>query len=122
VLYTPNDLEADSFLEEIVIKEGTVVYPFNGKLEDGTYTWELRLLHKDAEMIGFKPGSRSEEGPIDENGRMTELVGEPLPVPEGKIRISNSGRNSVQNGGFRVVGGAIPDFTLEEPIERQEKR
>lgn len=121
VLFTPNDLKADSYLEEVLFEEGRVVYPFNGELEDGTYTWELRLLHKDAKAVGFKPSSKAEEGPIDGDGRQIELVGEPLPAPKGKIRVSNTGRDSVQNGGFRVVKGEIPDFGQVEEVGEVDK-
>jgi hypothetical protein len=44
-----------------------------------------------------------------------------LPAPKGKIRVSNTGRDSVQNGGFRVVKGEIPDFGLVEKARGVEK-
>ncbi len=113
VVYTPPDVKGDSYLEQVTVKRGSqVVYPFSDKLVDGTYNWELRLV-KEGETRGFSPGSRVEEGPIDSNGRQIAIVGK-SPSPNGKVRLSNEGRDSVQTGSFTVVRGMIPDFQEQE--------
>ncbi len=115
VVYTPNDLLEDSYLDQFTFSKGSkVVYPFFYDLEDGIYTWELRVLKKGPVVKGFSPNNRLAEGPIDANGRDIEIVGKPI-SRRGRTMLSNSGRDSIQTGSFSVVRGIIPDFeALEE--------
>ncbi len=115
VVYTPNKLLEDSYLDQLTFSKGSkVVYPFFSDLEDGTYTWELRVLKEGPVVKGFSPNSKSAEGPIDVNGREIEIVGKPVSI-KGRTMLSNRGRDSIQTGSFSVVRGSIPDFeALEE--------
>jgi hypothetical protein len=121
VVHTPSDGQAESY-EEAVFEQGTAVYPFNGQLEDGSYSWELRLIYQNARADALNRSGSAEGGAIDENGRRVGLADVALSAPNGKTQLQNRGRNSTQSGGFMVVNGAIPDMTQSERKIRQKNR
>jgi hypothetical protein len=98
------------------------VYPFNGQLEDGTYSWELRLIKKNAAAAALSRSNPAEDGEVDENGRSAGLDRVAISAPYRKTLIKNIGRDSTQSGGFRVVDGSIPDMKLSEQETRQKAR
>lgn len=104
VVYTPNDLKEDSFLDERTYEGGSKMgYPFFEELRDGVYTWEVRV-ETDGLKYGFE--QQKEEGPIDRNGRQVAIVGE-IDVPKGRTILPNRGRDLTQIGSFRVIKGKI---------------
>jgi hypothetical protein len=111
VMYTPNKLEEDSYVDTRTYSAGEeLVYPFVDALDDGTYTWELTFVPNGG-LIGYSP--RRAEGPIDKNGREMEIVGKPRDTKE-RVYISNRGRDRIQTGSFTVIGGVIPEELQEE--------
>jgi len=110
VVYTPTGVKGDSWLEQRTFKRGEPIhYPFSAELQDGTYTWEIRQIKaRKAARKGDGP-----EGPVDENGRPTSVVGPSLTTKE-RTPLSNLGRDTVQQGSFVVIDGVIPDFNVTE--------
>lgn len=111
VLYTPNDLEQDSYIDFCDFKSfEEIKYPFSDRLQDGVYSWELRLIN-DGIQLGY---TGKEEGVIDKNGREIEIVGKSKDT-EKRVYISNRGRDGIQTGSFRVIDGKIPELDEKEP-------
>lgn len=111
VTYTPNDLEQDSYVDFCDFEPyEEIKYPFSDRLEDGVYSWELRLINE-----GIQRGyTGKKEGAIDKNGREIKIVGKSKDT-EKRVYISNKGRDGIQTGSFRVIDGVIPELDEEEP-------
>jgi len=115
VVYTPPNVLEDSYLDKLRFKrsEQRFSYPFFSDLEDGSYTWEMRLLKKGPVHRGFDLDRKGPEREIDGNGREIDIVGKSN-VVKGRVLMSNSGRDTTQTGSFVVVKGIIPDVGRPE--------
>jgi len=113
VVHTPANEAADSWLEEHSFSRGaSIYYPVSGALEDGSYTWELRAVKRQAANLDLAPAA-GHTGAIDNNGRPVGAGG-PAGDRGERQTLPNKGRTAVQSGGFIVVGGSIPDMSTGE--------
>ncbi len=126
VAYSPLEDKGISFVDKSLFEASAgIVYPFKStsgkRLEDGFYTWTMRIVKGsdikygfDREKVAEEKKSASIADPeIDRNGRELRVVGDET-IVEGREFLFSTNRNFVQGGSFSVINGTVIDNTEEE--------